>query len=98
VSTGYSYTHTHTRTHALLSFAVTEDPVIHRNSFTDQAGLAVTLSISVRKVLGSNLDRATGYPGWSFSWFSAYPIPAFAWIVPRLGHGRFLPNPFRPTI
>jgi hypothetical protein len=43
------------------------------NCRTDLVGVAVMLQICIWEKEGSNLGRGTGYPDWSFSWFSLVP-------------------------
>jgi hypothetical protein len=56
-------------------------------------GLMVTLLICMQEMQRSNLGRNISYPDWKF-----YGIPeslqASFGMAPRLGHNRFLPNPF----
>jgi hypothetical protein len=64
-----------------------------------QAGLEVTLQACIQEVLSFNLARTLAVL--TFLWFSS-ASPCNASMVPELGHGCFLPNPFQfisyPTI
>jgi hypothetical protein len=61
---------------------------------TEQADLDVTLYICILDVLGSNLGRSTGYSE-RISRYFPQSLQTNAGIVTRLGHDRFLPNPFQ---
>jgi hypothetical protein len=58
-------------------------------------GITVTLLTHIREVLSSNFDRDTGYPD---SFFVIFLSLSSREIVSRLGHDRFLPNPFHSTL
>jgi hypothetical protein len=44
---------------------------------------------------GSNLGPEAGYPDWGFSWFSLVLPGKFWGNSLKLGHDRFLQNPFQ---
>jgi hypothetical protein len=58
----------------------------------------LTFLLRTREVPGVNIGLETGYPNWGFSWFASFP-PDECWdSTLKLGHDRFLPNPFQFTI
>jgi hypothetical protein len=54
----------------------------------------LTLLILIRYVLCSNLGPETRYPDWGFMFFSVL-TGKYRDSTPKLGHYRFLPNPFQ---
>jgi hypothetical protein len=55
------------------------------------SGLAI-VSAHILEMLGSNAGRNIGYPDWHFVYQC---LQANARLVPRVGHNRFLQNPFQ---
>jgi hypothetical protein len=54
-----------------------------------------TLLLRIQEVLDSNLGPDTCYPVWASSWFSSIPSGECLEGALKLGHDRFLPNPFQ---
>jgi hypothetical protein len=63
---------------------------------TQRTGIAVTLQVRIREVLGSNLSRVTSS---DLSFFRGIPQSLQESArIPRLGHDPFLPNPHSSII
>jgi hypothetical protein len=62
----------------------------------ERAGIAVMICTRISEVIVSYLGQNIGYPNWGVLWFSS--VPPGKWILPQLGHRRFLPNPFQCII
>jgi hypothetical protein len=67
---------------------------------TERVGIPVMFWTRIWEVRYSNLGQNTGYPDRVFVFFLS--LQKNSGIVPRLGHDRFLPNPFHffnlPTV
>jgi hypothetical protein len=60
--------------------------------------VSITMTRSIRKVLGSNLGPENGHPDWGFSRFFSVLLGECRDCTLKLGHDSFLPNPLQCII